>query len=637
MRIGVNAVPLRTTGGGARYVFTGLLDALLQIDHSNEYLIFCHPVAIGLVREVIERHPSPNVKIIEASDETEVCPHRESFDLYFAPLNNLRPRLNDRPSVAILHDIQEQYFPEYFSKSDLLGRQEDYPEICRSSTRVVAISEFCKRSFIDKFGIDPARIAVIHNGPQHELVDREDEGRWVREELPAGFFFYPANCYRHKNHRLLLEAVARLHQDGGSAPHAVFSGHELPGGFPLRKEIARLGLSGLCHVFSDLSADEMRYLYRRAAALVMPTMFEGFGMPAVEAMACSCPVICSDIAALREVAGDAALYVPPGDTGALCAAMRTIRQDESQRQKMIQRGRELAGRFCWRRSAEKYLELFEEAKRAFDDAPVRPRIGLVIRLTRGGRRLRETLDSIRASAADGAIAAMRAVVRGDEIEPAAAAMLEERGIQLQHLPDDAPFDYAPLRKLAEEQALDLVGEILEGHRLTASAARSLAWGWSALGRKAVYLGEVYDRHSPQRLDVGRLRLTGDGLWKLEGFLYPEMMFICPSELAGWSEGNDLVAKSGGDWRWELLREARTHDRLALLRRNLAECEQESISLASRRHALQHGMSAYYYCTDDKRAKVRLLRRFEPLARALCRLLPLNIQHMGTRLWYRLAR
>ena len=72
MRIGVNAVPLRPQGGGARYVFTGLLDALLRIDSANEYVIFCHPGALALVRGVIEKQPNPRARIVEAADETEV-------------------------------------------------------------------------------------------------------------------------------------------------------------------------------------------------------------------------------------------------------------------------------------------------------------------------------------------------------------------------------------------------------------------------------------------------------------------------------------------------------------------------------------------------------------------------------------
>src|ERR1700684_2640714 len=153
MRIGVNAFPLRADGGGSRYVFAGLLSALLKLDGTHHYLIFAHLEALRIVYQVLKAHgetlggtgPDPRVKVIHIADEGQIYGHRYDFDLLFGPLNNLNPRLYDRPSVAILHDIQEQYFPEYFSKSDLVARQEVYPEICRSATTVVAISQFCKQ------------------------------------------------------------------------------------------------------------------------------------------------------------------------------------------------------------------------------------------------------------------------------------------------------------------------------------------------------------------------------------------------------------------------------------------------------------------------------------------------------------
>src|SRR6185437_14073552 len=147
MRIGVNAFPLRADGGGARYVFAGLLSALLKLDRTHHYLIFAHVEALPLIDQILKSHrdvseagPFSRVKVVHIADEGQIYAYRYDFDLLFGPLNNLNPRLYDRPSVAILHDIQEQYFPEYFSKSDLVARQEVYPEICRSATTVVAIS-----------------------------------------------------------------------------------------------------------------------------------------------------------------------------------------------------------------------------------------------------------------------------------------------------------------------------------------------------------------------------------------------------------------------------------------------------------------------------------------------------------------
>ena len=241
--------------------------------------------------------------------------YRDEFDLYFGPLNNLRPRIYDRPTVGLLLDIQEQYFPQYFTSSELIARREAYPELCRAATTVVTISHFCRRSFMEKFGIDGSKIEVIPAAPQHHLLgeDASADEAWQGPPPAAPYFFYPANFYAHKNHALLLDAIEKLTIGGQWSFHVVFVGAEPPAGYPLRREISRRNLGQRCHVLSNLSAGQMRFLYRNALAVVLPTMFEGFGMPAVEAMACGCPLICSDIDALREVAADHALYFQPGN------------------------------------------------------------------------------------------------------------------------------------------------------------------------------------------------------------------------------------------------------------------------------------------------------------------------------------
>src|SRR5687768_384759 len=194
MRIGINAFPLRRDGGGARYAFAGLLSALLKLGGEHHYLIFVHLEGLQLVYQILKglgetmggTGPDPRFRVINVVDEGQIFAHRYDFDLYFGPLNNLSPRLYDRPTVAILHDIQEQYYPEYFSKSDLIARQEVYPDICRAATTLVAISGFCKQSFVEKFGIDPSKIDVVYNAPQAELVRRGgegDDGHWTRGPL----------------------------------------------------------------------------------------------------------------------------------------------------------------------------------------------------------------------------------------------------------------------------------------------------------------------------------------------------------------------------------------------------------------------------------------------------------------------
>ena len=357
-----------------------------------------------LIYQVLRSHgetlggtgPDPRVRVIHIQDEGQIYGHRYDFDLYFGPLNNLSPRLYDRPTVAILHDIQEQYYPENFSKQELAGRREVYPDICRSATTVVAISEFCKRSFVEKFGIDSSKIEVVYNAPQAGIVGgpaaaeegaegAADEGHWSRDPLPEEFLFYPANTYPHKNHATLLDALRRLRDAAGGAsraagraglppraPHVVFSGFEIPGSFPLKKEIAARKLGDCCRIFTDLPVEELRYLYHHALAVVLPTKFEGFGMPAVEAAACGRPVVCSDLPVLREILGDNALYFDPDDVEDLVRQVRRVAEDADLRRRLAAAGRPVAARFNWEESGRRMLRIFANAPAGSSGAAAGP-------------------------------------------------------------------------------------------------------------------------------------------------------------------------------------------------------------------------------------------------------------------------
>lgn len=697
MRIGINAFPLRAEGGGSRYVFAGLFSSLLKLDSSHHYIVFCHLEAIRLVYQVLKANgetlggtgPDPRVKVVHIQDEGQIWGHRYDFDLFFGPLNNLSPRLYDRPTVAILHDIQEQYFPENFSRGELLGRREVYPEICRSTTILVAISEFCKQTFVDKFNIDPGKIEVIPNAPQADLVNAPGNGQWSRSPLPERYLFYPANGYKHKNHALLLDAVTKLKGEGLDLP-IVFSGYELPGGFPLRKEIAARGMTDQCHFFTDLPSEALRYLFRCALAVVMPTNFEGFGMPAIEAAACGVPLVCTDLPVLREVLGDNALFFQMNNLDDLCNQIRRVVEDAPLREGLIANGFEIAKHFTWDNSARKMLAVFERAREQFawgQHKPMsvkRPRIGVHIHLNRSGAEVVRTVESLLCTGYPDLV--MQCVL-SPEVPETVVKFLKSAGVKLidgprtpdgpnepspgpakdidaQSLKEEVNADaeeprsinghavhelvgsntppactdptYAELQSFAREQHLDLVTETFEGNRFKISALDSAAWAYFQEPNTPVHLGEAMEWRGDHFVGVARLRLTGDDLWKIEGFLYPEQMFLLPAALVNWPEGLSL-ATSGGDWRWALAREARRAGKLMLTRRTLADCDRNLLASDQRREAVKAGMFLYYDTSSDNSVHVRLLRRVEPIIKQSARILPLRWQHAGTRIWYRLSR
>lgn len=580
MRIGVNAFPLRVARGGAVYTFAGLMGALSRASEAHAYVLFCHPTSVEMLNKMLGT-AARQIRTIAVGDEEEIQNHRDEFDLYFGPLNDLRPRIYDRPTVAMLMDIQQEYFPEMFSRAELMARRDAYLEMCRAATVVVTISEFCKQTFIQKYGIDARKIEVMHLAPQAGLTDVEagksgGEFAWRRAALPANYFLYPSNFYPHKNHAILLDAIDKL----GGGTSVVFAGNPVPGGFPLAEEIKRRGLSSGCRIVQNLSAAEMGYLYTHAAATVMPTRFEGFGIPAAEALTCGCALVCADIPALREVAGESAVYFSPDDVDELCGALRNIIANETLRNGLIESGRERAKQFTWEAAARKMLGVFDQACRQFKDG----------------------------------------------YEQSTATMPEPR-VGYAKFDDDDPSE---LLDLARRENLDLVGQLSTGERQRGSALDSLRYSFRAEPSKAVHIGEVCVWRGEEYAGVSRLRRTGDELWKIEGMLYPAMIFISPRALARWPEGMAIFSGGGADWQWKLVRAAFAAKQIAHLRRTLADCVEE--------HGIRgKGMSRYYRCEDGRMAGAPLLRRFEESVRRISQRLPLPVQRAGTVLWYRMAR
>jgi len=182
---------------------------------------------------------------------------------------------------------------------------------------------------------------------------------------PGGFLLYPANNWPHKNHEALLRALVWLKKERNLEVPVVFTGTRLPGGYPLEKKIEEFGLSAQCCSFGYRTTEEMAYLYLQARGLIFPSLFEGFGLPLVEAMAAGCPVLSSDSACLPEIGGDAVAYFAPGSPEAIGEAMAAFWQDEDRRKALAVKGRERARLFSAAGFARSHLEAFAAAEKAF--------------------------------------------------------------------------------------------------------------------------------------------------------------------------------------------------------------------------------------------------------------------------------
>ncbi len=216
---------------------------------------------------------------------------REHASAFHFPLTVMLPRV-DVPAATTIHDLQHEAFPQFFSRPQLMFRRHVYGRSVRASRIVIAVSKHVRDDLVDRLGYPREQVRVVYHGVDH--------GRFTPDGLPREpFLLYPANWWAHKNHELLLQAFALVRRERPEL-RLVLTGSDHPAALPD-------GVTSLGRVPDEQLVD----LYRSASALVFPSLYEGFGLPALEAMACGCPVAVSRVAALPEVCGRAAVYFDP--------------------------------------------------------------------------------------------------------------------------------------------------------------------------------------------------------------------------------------------------------------------------------------------------------------------------------------
>jgi glycosyltransferase involved in cell wall biosynthesis len=256
------------------------------------------------------------------------------------PLTVPVPRV-DRPHVVTLLDVQHLELPRLFPRGERAFRRLAYDSAARGADRVIVISEWVRGRVIERLGLDPDRVHAIHLAVDH---DRFTPDPTVEREA---FLYYPARPWAHKNHARLFEAFGTLR---ASRPELRLvltgAGHD-PGRLP--DGVDALG---------DVPLDARISLYRRAAAVVFPSLYEGFGLPPIEAMACGCPVAVSRAGSLPEVVGDAAVLFDPTDVAAIVAGIAEALDRSSE---LASTGIARSSAFTWDTTAREHDRVYELA------------------------------------------------------------------------------------------------------------------------------------------------------------------------------------------------------------------------------------------------------------------------------------
>jgi glycosyltransferase involved in cell wall biosynthesis len=346
VRVGLSLLTLvpGISGGSETYV-RALVRELGRVGRF-QYRVFLPPIATdvtGLPVEIVSEYrasrslPGRIVAMAGASlAGARIRKRFESVDLVHFPLSVMVPRATSRPAVTTVLDVQHELLPEFFSRAELAYRRRVYGWSVQRSSLVITISRYAAQTLVERLGLPEEQVRPIHLGIDHAVFTPGDQPR-------GEFLLYPARAWPHKNHARLFEAFAVLRErrPGLELALTAYDGAAPDG-------VRSLGL---------VSREELVGLYRNAAALVFPSLYEGFGQPPLEAMACGCPVACSNAGSLPEVVGDAARLFDPGSVEDMVVAVEEVLDDP---EPWRARGLERAKEFTWEKTARAHDDVYAE-------------------------------------------------------------------------------------------------------------------------------------------------------------------------------------------------------------------------------------------------------------------------------------
>lgn len=354
----------RVTGIGR--LIDGLLASLAEIDRANEYLVLTgerNPLAGGSAPNVAVRPwPDPpgslmvNVTLPRLAREWRA--DVTYFPFWLAPLRM------PCPSVVAVHDLIHVFFPEELSLARRAFFRVYLGRVVRTAARVHTLAQHGKDVLCERYGLDAGRVDVVPPALAASVRVVDDAPPCgLDQTLTRPFGLYVGNHKPHKNLDRLLRAYARVAADTETDLVIVgaLSSQSNPDARPHEALATRLGIANRVRFVGQIDDQRLSALYRDARYLVFPSLYEGFGLPPLEAMACGTPVACSNTTSLPEVVGDAAVQFDPLDERAMAEAIARLDGDADLRRTLSERGRAQAQRYTWDASARAWLASLDRA------------------------------------------------------------------------------------------------------------------------------------------------------------------------------------------------------------------------------------------------------------------------------------
>ncbi len=277
----------------------------------------------------------------------------------------IAPIASPCPVVVTVHDVTYLLYPSHFPRWWVTYLKTVMPAVMKSASAIICVSEHSKRDVVEICGVSTDKVKVVPNGVDHQrfhpgvTLDRD----WARSlGLRDGYLLHVGPFSYRKNIPTLLHAIAHLRsKEKWGNRQLVLGGSQhlsLKGAHEVFETIQELDLSTSVVLLGRIPDQHITGLYAQASALVMPSLYEGFGLPVLEAMAVGTPVVCSNASSLPEVAGDAALFFPPRDQYALASALEDLLDHRALAEQLRIKGLEQARRFSWQRTAEETMAVY---------------------------------------------------------------------------------------------------------------------------------------------------------------------------------------------------------------------------------------------------------------------------------------
>ena len=379
MLIGIDVSRTAETKTGLGSYAQSLVAAMARVDKTNEYLLYpfvwdCFPPNYEAAfcpqqanfkiarRRVPKRVIQRLWEKASAADKGEIMGGEP--DVYFSPFHSV-PQRNYQRLVCVYHDISFRVHPEFSTQENIDHCEVSFARAVSNADHMVTVSHFSKKEMVEKMGVPADWISVTHEAadPMFQRIHGCQLPGRIRKDIgePDQTILYVGSVEPRKNLATLIRAYDALVSRGKSKPVLIIAGGSGWKNSDVYEEIDRRGLKDSVYFTGFVTDQELVQLYNASTIFVFPTIYEGFGLPVIEAMSCGTPVVTSRVSSIPEVGGDAVSYIDdPFDDENLCKHMEEILSSPERQEDLAARGLTRAGTFTWERTASETLAILEQ-------------------------------------------------------------------------------------------------------------------------------------------------------------------------------------------------------------------------------------------------------------------------------------